>query len=148
MVTPSNISTYIPRDIEFDILIIDEASQMSPERALPAIARSKQCVIVGDENQLPPSTWFQRQLIDDSEEIDEQESILDLAKTIWNKPRSLKWHYRSKHQDLIRFQNNFIYDNTLIIPSSTYEDDHPNYGVHHHYLPDALYRKGGQMMMK
>ena len=41
------------------------------------------------------------------------------------------------------FQNNFIYDNTLIIPSSTYEDDHPNYGVHHHHLPDALYRKGG-----
>ncbi len=143
MATPSNVSTYMPRDIEFDLVIIDEASQMSPEEALPALARSNQCIIVGDENQLPPSSRIERNVIDETEEIDEQESILDLAKTVWNVPRSLLWHYRSKHQDLIKFQNNFIYEDSLIIPTSTFAEDHPYYGVHHHFLPDAIYVKGG-----
>ncbi|MDG2061654.1 MAG: DUF4011 domain-containing protein [SAR86 cluster bacterium] len=143
MVTPPNISTFIPLKQEFDLLIIDEASQMSPPRALPALARAKQCVIVGDENQLPPTSFFARQEDEDDPVIDVQESILDLAKTIWNKPRMLKWHYRSKHQDLIKFQNNFIYDNSLIIPPSTIETGDSHFGVHSHFLPNAIYRQGG-----
>ena len=143
MITPPNISTYVPLTQEFDLLIIDEASQMSPARALPAVARAKQCIIVGDENQLPPTSFFSRVEDDDNDVIDVQESILDLAKTIWTKPRLLRWHYRSKHQDLIRFQNNFIYDNLLIIPPSTYESEDNHLGVHSHYLENAIYRTGG-----
>ena len=42
-------------------------------------------------------------------DIDVNESILDLAMTKYRNPRMLQWHYRSNHEDLIRFQNYFIY---------------------------------------
>jgi len=145
MMTPSNVSTFIPRKEIFDIVIIDEASQMTPPRALGAIARASQVIVVGDENQLPPTSFFQR--TDDTQEedldIDVNESILDLAITKWRNPRMLQWHYRSKHEDLIRFQNYFIYDSKLIIPPSTVGTESDELGVKNHYLSDAIYQEGG-----
>lgn len=38
--------------------IFDEASQIPLEEAIPAIYRSHQVIIVGDEMQLPPTTFF------------------------------------------------------------------------------------------
>jgi hypothetical protein len=38
--------------VEFDLLVIDEASQIRPEDALGVIARAKQIVVVGDQKQL------------------------------------------------------------------------------------------------
>ena len=60
MMSPTTVAQLLPRDSElFDIVIIDEASQMLPCDALGAIARGRQAVIVGDPKQLPPSTYFQ-----------------------------------------------------------------------------------------
>ena len=42
----------------FDLLIIDEASQMRMQDAIGGLARSSQCVIVGDPQQLAPSDFF------------------------------------------------------------------------------------------
>jgi ATP-dependent exoDNAse (exonuclease V) alpha subunit len=57
--------------MEFDLLIIDEASQVRPEDALGVIARAKQMVVVGDAKQLPPTNFFNRLLSD--EEVDEDD---------------------------------------------------------------------------
>lgn len=104
----------------FDLLIIDEASQMRMEDSICALARSKQCVIVGDQQQLPPSNQFNANTDDDEDEENDlvEESILDLANSRFKANRMLKWHYRSRHESLIDFSNHHFYQNQLIIPPS------------------------------
>ena len=104
----------------FDLLIIDEASQMRMEDSICALARSKQCVIVGDQQQLPPSNQFNASTDDDEDEENDlvEESILDLANSRFKANRMLKWHYRSRHESLIDFSNHHFYQNQLIIPPS------------------------------
>ena len=59
MMSPLAVAQYLERDGEkFDLCIIDEASQMTPENAMGALMRSKQVMVVGDTNQLPPSNFF------------------------------------------------------------------------------------------
>lgn len=59
MMSPQTVSQYLPCIGNlFDLLIIDEASQMLPADAIAAMARSKQVVIVGDKQQLPPTNFF------------------------------------------------------------------------------------------
>ena len=122
MMSPLEIAKYLPSgEVEFDLVIIDEASQMTPENAVGALVRAKQAMIVGDVNQLPPTSFFQK--IYEDEEIDEnekiiEESILDMANSRFEKHRLL-WHYRSKHSSLISFSNKHIYNNELtVFPSS------------------------------
>jgi AAA domain-containing protein len=42
----------------FDFVIFDEASQVLPEDAVPALLRGKGVVVAGDNKQLPPTTFF------------------------------------------------------------------------------------------
>lgn len=117
MMSPLTLSSYIPfQVINFDVVIFDEASQMRVEHALGSIARAKQVVIFGDENQLPPTPFFQVDNSDDEEEEDEDyESILNATKEILpNAYKMLEYHYRSKYEDLIAFSNWYIYDDRLI----------------------------------
>ena len=87
MMSPTTVAELLPRDSEqFDVVIIDEASQMLPCDALGAIARGRQAVIVGDPKQLPPSTYFQGSAAAAMGDDDEDamlapmvESILDLS---------------------------------------------------------------------
>ena len=74
--------------------------------------------MVGDTNQLPPSTFF-KTLIDD-EEADEDEtvlneSILEMANATFRPARRLRWHYRSRNSGLIKFSNRLVYDDDLIV---------------------------------
>ncbi|WP_251265324.1 AAA domain-containing protein, partial [Enterobacter hormaechei] len=67
MMSPLSVAQFLPPGaVEFDLLVIDEASQVQPIDALGAIARAKQLVIVGDERQLPPTRFFSRALGDSS----------------------------------------------------------------------------------
>src|SRR5215472_8990489 len=67
---------YVPKGaIHFDLCIIDEASQMPPESAVGALLRCSQTMVVGDTNQLPPSSFF-KTLFDD-DEADEDETVLN-----------------------------------------------------------------------
>lgn len=127
MMSPASVSQYLPavRD-SFDVVIIDEASQMRPEDAIAAAARAKQIIVVGDPKQLPPSTFFDsvreaEEEVNEAEADVELESILDLALGSFSPARDLRWHYRSRHQSLIEFSNAEFYDRRLIIfpsPSS------------------------------
>ena len=106
-----------PQEDLFDILIIDEASQMRMEDAIGAMARAKQCVIVGDPKQLAPTEFFD--IVDDTEDEEvNEESILDKAISRFQPHRLLRWHYRSRNEKLINFSNHHFYDNRLIIPPS------------------------------
>src|SRR5262249_40268831 len=99
MMSPLSIAQYIPPgSIEFDLLIIDEASQMKPEEAIGALARSQRTVVVGDPQQLPPTSFFERNLVasfgepEEEEEKIANESILDLAMAAFLSTRTLRWH--------------------------------------------------------
>ncbi|MBI2774747.1 DUF4011 domain-containing protein [Candidatus Dependentiae bacterium] len=118
MMSPLTVSSYIPFGLlEFDVVIFDEASQMRVEHALGAIARAKQVVIFGDENQLPPTDFFKAPHTIESEEefSNDYESILQAAKEVLPGAHSLlSYHYRSKYEDLISFSNHHFYDDELI----------------------------------
>ena len=116
MMSPLAVAQYIERDgINFDLCIIDEASQMTPENAIGALMRTKQVMIVGDTNQLPPTNFF-RKMIDneDDEEAVSEESVLELANQAFRPARRLRWHYRSRDESLIRFSNRMVYDDALV----------------------------------
>lgn len=144
MMSPTSVSEYLPKkDKLFDVLIIDEASQMYCENAIPAIARSKQIIIVGDNKQLPPVEHFSKRNSDendeDDSEINNSESILELSSAIFEKEKnlSLNWHYRSKHPSLISFSNQFFYNNKLkIFPSAKNES---YMGIKFNYIENAIY---------
>jgi len=134
MMSPMTVSQFLePGNVQFDLLIIDEASQMKPEEAIAAIGRVKQIVVVGDPKQLPPTNFFASSNLSNEEEEDEEnyiemESILDLSMSMFRPSRQLRWHYRSKHASLIAFSNSEFYDNRLVTFPSPYEN-HPDFGV-------------------
>ena len=122
MMSPLSVAQFLEDpDFEFDLLVIDEASQLRPEDALGALLRAKQAVIVGDEQQLPPTEFFRRasEESDGEREADvedlQTESILDLAMRVLGEPRVLRWHYRSRHESLIAFSNHQFYDGRLVV---------------------------------
>lgn len=124
MMSPLAVAQYVPKDrIKFDLCIIDEASQMPPESAIGALLRSDQAVVVGDTNQLPPSSFFKTVIDDEEDDEDDSvlnESILEMANGSFRPARRLRWHYRSRHSGLIKFSNNLVYDDSLIVfPSAT-----------------------------
>jgi len=128
MMSPLSVAQYLkPGGLHFDLLVIDEASQMRPEDAVGAVARCGQIVVVGDPKQLPPSAFFARsEATDDDDASDEEvdaESILDLAQTVFRPMRRLRWHYRSRHGSLIAFSNREFYDDDLMVFPSPAEAD-------------------------
>lgn len=145
MMSPTSAAQFIqPGSLDFDLLIVDEASQMRPEFAVSAIMRARQFVVVGDANQLPPTDFFTAGSDDDDDDIAaangeaeklkvDTESILDLANERFPIRRRLKWHYRSQHESLIQFSNRQFYEGDLIVfPSPTTNDD--LLGVKHKYV--------------
>jgi len=119
MMSPLSLAKFAkPGQLEFDMLVVDEASQMKPEEALGALLRARQVVVVGDAKQLPPTDFFNRSVVaanadDDFEDIDD-ESILEACEKTFRQVRPLKWHYRSRCESLIAFSNAEFYKNSLI----------------------------------
>ena len=102
MMSPLSLAKFMKAgSLSFDILVIDEASQMRPEDALGAMLRSKQIVVVGDQKQLPPTDFFARSGDggsgddEDFEDLDD-ESILESCQKTFGQRRPLRWHYRSR----------------------------------------------------
>lgn len=127
MMGPHSVAQYLePGQVEFDLIVMDEASQIKPEDALGTIARGKQLVVVGDPKQLPPTSFFDKAVEsedDDTTAIEQSESILDVSFPMFN-ARRLRWHYRSRHESLIAFSNQEFYDSNLIVfPSPSNKSD-------------------------
>jgi len=142
MMGPRSVAQYLdPTAITFDLLVIDEASQMKPADAIGAVARVQQVVVVGDPKQLPPTSFFDRLNSADEEEdefaLGTSESILDAMIPIFT-ARRLRWHYRSRHEALIAFSNRSFYDNNLLLfpsPGSSNGD----LGVIFHRIDDGCF---------
>lgn len=142
MMSPTSIAQFIrPGSLTFDLLIVDEASQMRPEFSISCILRAEQFIVVGDANQLPPSDHFQvAGTVDDGDDdgvgVDEStESILDLANQRFRRKPRLKWHYRSQHESLIQFSNREFYDRDLVVFPSPMANDDDLLGVKCFYVP-------------
>ncbi len=111
--------------LTFDLLVMDEASQIEPVDALGAIARTRQVVVVGDDRQMPPTRFFQRMTEEDEEVAPEDapdavaardvESILGLCNARGVPRALLRWHYRSRHESLIATSNQEFYENRLLV---------------------------------
>jgi very-short-patch-repair endonuclease len=143
LMSPMSVAQYLePGKHLFDLLIIDEASQMRPEDALGAMMRCAQAVVVGDPEQLPPSDFFRASEIQTDEEVEDtpEESILELGQRCWKPMRMLEVHYRSRHQSLIAYSNTEFYRDRLLVYPSPVRDD-PAFGVTCHKV-DGIYETG------
>ncbi len=118
LMSPLSIAQYLPPDQAlFDLVIFDEASQITPWDAIGAMARGKQVVIAGDPRQMPPTSFFMRSANATDTDMDteeDMESILDECLAAGVPMHSLSWHYRSRHESLIAFSNHRYYDSGLV----------------------------------
>jgi very-short-patch-repair endonuclease len=141
LMSPLSLAKYLPaQSLQFDLVVMDEASQIRPEDAMGAILRARQLVVVGDPKQLPPTSFFDKieEDLEDDEatQMDNAESILEVAQRSFQPYRRLRWHYRSQHESLIQFSNTSFYDEDLVIfPSPKSLQD--GYGVFHHHVENA-----------
>lgn len=153
MMSPLSVSYFLETEAyHFDLVIFDEASQIFPEDAIGAIFRGSQVIIAGDSKQLPPTNFFSSTTnnfdgdydIKDEEDFSEviSDSILEESAAVLPN-RTLLWHYRSKHENLIAFSNREIYKNNLItFPNSI--NNVPDMGVEYIYVEDGVYDRGGK----
>jgi superfamily I DNA and/or RNA helicase len=144
MMSPLSVAQFLPRKEIFDLVVIDEASQMRPEDALGAIARARQILVVGDTKQLPPTSFFDRSEDDDDvdpEDVEDSEAILNVASKALHPSKMLKWHYRSRHENLISFSNRHFYNGDLIVFPSPAQDA-SDLGVKYRYIKDANCKSG------
>jgi very-short-patch-repair endonuclease len=155
MMSPISVAQYLaPGDVEFDVVIFDEASQVEPADAFGAIARARQVLLVGDEKQLPPTRFFAKvetdapATEDDETEGDDlgrdMESILGLGMVRMPHRFSLRWHYRSAHESLISFSNEKFYDSNLrVFPSA--RTGRQDIGVQWRYVGGRYQRGAGKI---
>ncbi len=142
LMSPLSVSTFLSADMQFDTVVFDEASQIFPQDAVGAVYRGKQLIVVGDSKQMPPSNFFNATVEtdedEDTDDITDFESILDLCSTAFPQ-RRLKWHYRSRFEELISFSNKNFYDNDLVtFPSAKGEQS--GLGVEYIYVDGTFDR--------
>ncbi|MFD8119851.1 DUF3320 domain-containing protein [Streptomyces albidoflavus] len=149
MMSPLTVSQFLPPDFRFDVVIFDEASQVLPQDAVNSVYRGSALIVAGDQKQLPPTSFFSAGGDgDDDDEWDEDgtdnfESVLDACKASGVlRGLPLRWHYRSRHENLIAFSNNDFYENTMLTFPGSYEQS-PDLGVEF-FKADGVYDRGGR----
>ena len=115
LMSPMSVAQYLPLwSCQFDLIIFDEASQVPTAQAIGALARGTNAVIVGDPNQMPPTSFFNSDSTDEENiQLEDLDSILDDCLAIGMPSAYLLWHYRSRHESLIAFSNKNYYDNNM-----------------------------------
>lgn len=142
MMSPLSVAQYLPADQAlFDVVIFDEASQITVWDAVGTLARGRQAIVAGDPKQMPPTNFFARSDDDPDGEIEfdgDLESILDEMLGASIPKRTLNLHYRSRRESLIAFSNSRYYQNELVtFPAPV----HPDHGVRL-VRPDGFYARG------
>ena len=147
MMTPLTVSQFLPPGFRFDVVIFDEASQVKPSDAINCIYRGDQLIVAGDEQQLPPTSFFDSAFGDTDDEYDEEdfaefESILKLCLGAGGlRQLPLRWHYRSQHESLILYSNHSFYEGQLIsFPGAVHSAE--DLGVELYHVADGVYRRG------
>ena len=150
MMSPLSIANYLPPgSLDFDLVILDEASQLKPVDAHGAIARGKQVVVVGDSKQMPPTSFFDSLIVSGrcrrrrgrGSYVADIESVLRTVLRAGARQRMLRWHYRSRHESLITPSNHLFYDDQLVVfPSPARDRD--QLGLVYRRLKTAYYDRG------
>lgn len=141
--SPLAVSQLLDAKRLFDVVVFDEASQVPPADAVPALMRARQAIVAGDSKQLPPTAFFASATLDDETETDTgllgnlttgTESILDaMANVVTAGSMTLRWHYRSRDERLIAFSNAqpSLYDWQMVtFPGTTGKD-----AIRHVHVP-------------
>lgn len=135
MVSPVVASSILPlKEGLFDLVLMDEASQLRVEDTYSALLRGRTKIISGDKHQMPPSSYFattpvflskeDEEMEDELAQADflaESESLLEFAGDSDYSLTYLDFHYRSQHPDLINFSNAAFY-NSRLMPMPEKED--------------------------
>ena len=149
LMSPLSIAQFLdPRTVRFDLIVFDEASQVRPEDAVGALLRGSQLVVMGDTQQLPPTSFFDHLAAGDDAQEEEEDaaSMKDVESILHQCARSfptktLQWHYRSRHESLIAISNLHFYRNQLrIYPSAVDWSD--EIGLHFVPVPHGVYDRG------
>ena len=126
LMSPLSVSDTLPLGGDLvDVVIFDEASQVTLEEAIPAIFRAPQTIVVGDQMQLPPTNFFGGKKSDEDGglEFEEDGQLVEydlntnslLSHSAKNLPSTmLGWHYRSRSESLISFSNRAFYEGRLL----------------------------------
>lgn len=125
LMSPLSVSDSLPIDTGyFDVVIFDEASQITLEEGVPALYRAPQTIIVGDERQMPPSNFFSARAEDpddlDIADIDADDTLTNDADSLLSQGSRkmnsvmLGWHYRSRYETLISYSNHAFYEADLL----------------------------------
>ena len=147
MMSPLSVSSFLPADLHFDVVIFDEASQVRPCDSINAVYRGDELIVAGDEKQLPPTSFFDRLSQSaggdeyEEEQLDEFESVLDLCRSGSLEQLGLRWHYRSRHESLISYSNYSFYKGQLVTYPGAAEVD-PDLGVEFFHVPEGVYQRG------
>jgi len=124
ILTNSQISDYLPAEMLFDLVVIDEASQ-SDVTALPGLLRGRQWLIVGDGKQVSPTESFISEESIDSlraalpkspmeDSLLPGQSFFDLSAQAYPKFRVvLSEHFRCA-PEIIMYSNKECYNGQLI----------------------------------
>ncbi len=125
IVSPSTASLlFTKNDLynSFDVVIVDEASQLRPVEILPILFRSKQCIVVGDEFQMPYIEHFKIKRKENGEDEDleispEPSALSQMLKNNYFKTYELICHFRSQTETLIKFSQANFYPNLKTFPA-------------------------------
>ncbi len=119
------------RDASYDLLIIDEASQMDIPETLFSLGMAKKCIIIGDHLQIPPFPIQNEVLLDYDPDInlDKREKLQQslFEKLITDRGRFntvfLDVNYRTENPYMVSFISDLVYDGKLSpnIDSSFYQ---------------------------
>ena len=140
LMSPYSVSDSLPLDdTHFDVVIFDEASQITLEEGVPALYRARQTIIVGDEKQMPPTDFFSTgSKYSDPDDLykneeDGEDWLADDADSLLGQGARklestlLSWHYRSQYETLISFSNHAFYQGELLTI--------PDRNIHHAEKP-------------
>jgi very-short-patch-repair endonuclease len=147
MMSPLAVSQYLPADLTFDVVIFDEASQITPAEAINCVYRGNAIITAGDQKQLPPMSFFSAAGLEEELEEDlarDFDSVLDLMKASGSfNSLTLNWHYRSRHEHLIAYSNSAFYQNKLITYPGSIQDS-KDLGVKFIKVDGVYRRSAGQ----
>lgn len=144
MMSPTSLANLVDLSIfdsgraPFDLVIFDESSQIRVLDGLLSISFGTQVIVVGDNNQLPPTDFFRSfsdpDGDDDSTDSDSESLLREFTGQLHNE--MLMSHYRSETPDLIRFSNRKFYGERLEL----YPPAHVSgIGRRLHYVRNAVY---------
>jgi hypothetical protein len=144
LMSPDSVAKFLePGTVTFDLVVFDEASQITVASAVGALGRSTAAIVVGDSRQMPPTSVAEAgsgageddmTSGPDAEEdavITDAESILDECLESGVTQEWLAWHYRSQDELLIKFSNDKYYEGRLSSFPSPWLDV-PGCGIDYH----------------